>query len=109
MTVSRSTYVSRMLDLINWRTQGGGPQRRYPEVELKPSLLARTDLVLLSSEPYPFKPKHIAELREIIEDPAKPIQLIDGEMVSWYGSRAIRGLSYLADYASESAPGYCRP
>jgi hypothetical protein len=32
--------------------------------------------------------------------------LIDGEMVSWYGSRAIRGLAYLRHLrASLAAPG----
>ena len=55
-------------------------------------------MCLLSSEPYPFRDKHIAELKALLGG-ATPVQLIDGEMVSWYGSRAIAGLEYLADYA----------
>jgi hypothetical protein len=27
-----------------------------------------------------------------------PVRLIDGEMVSWYGSRAIQGLRYLRQW-----------
>ena len=51
------------------------------------------DRVLLSSEPYRFTEKHFAETEVRFGAPA---QLIDGEMVSWYGSRAVAGLRYLA-------------
>ncbi|MGZ3253032.1 MAG: cobalamin-binding protein, partial [Burkholderiaceae bacterium] len=32
----------------------------------------------------------------------KPVRLVDGEMLSWYGSRAIPGLHYLSQLSSES-------
>jgi hypothetical protein len=56
--------------------------------------------VLLSSEPYPFRERHLAEVRAAL--PAVPVELIDGEQVSWYGSRAITGVGYLAEYARRS-------
>jgi hypothetical protein len=54
--------------------------------------LTFTDRVLLSTEPYRFTEKHLAEAEARFRAPA---QLIDGEMVSWYGSRAVAGLRYL--------------
>ena len=49
---------------------------------------AGSDLILLSSEPYPFKEKHVTELKKIC--PAAQVILVDGEMFSWYGSRLLR-------------------
>ena len=103
MTVSPDTYISRVLSLVNWETVGGSPETRYPEVELDEAILAGTDLILLSSEPFPFKPKHAVELRERLGTGARPIEPIDAEMVSWYGSRAIAGLEYLDRFARACA------
>ena len=99
MTVSRDTYISRTLALVNWETAAHDPGVRYPEVRLEEPLFAATDLVLLSSEPYPFKPRHAALVRAAPGGSRAPIALIDAEMVSWYGSRAIPGLGYLARLA----------
>ncbi len=60
---------------------------RYPEIEEADVRKRYPDLILLSSEPYPFKDKHLEELREIC--PAADIQLVDGEWFSWYGSRML--------------------
>ena len=103
MTVSRDTYISRTLALVNWETAADDPGVRYPEVALDEALFAGVDLVLLSSEPYPFKPEHAALVRAAPGGAGVPIALIDAEMVSWYGSRAIRGLRYLADLARRCA------
>ena len=99
MTVSRDTYISRTLALVNWETAAHDPGVRYPEVRLEEPLFAATDLVLLSSEPYPFKPPHAALVRAAPGGSRAPIAFIDAEMVSWYGSRAIPGLGYLARLA----------
>ena len=100
MTVSRDTYVSRTLALVNFLTAGGDPLRRYPEIALTPELLAGVDLVLLSSEPFPFKERHIAEIRARAGAPCPGVRLFDGEMASWYGSRAIRAMDYLVRLAT---------
>jgi Periplasmic binding protein len=95
MAVSPETYISQTLALINWRThpliQSGGD--RYPTVELS-QFAGVVDRVLLSSEPYHFKEHHLAEVAAAV--PGAKVSLIDGEMTSWYGSRAIQGLRYLA-------------
>ena len=101
MTVSRDTYISRTLSLVNWETAAHDASVRYPEVTLAEPLFAGIDLVLLASEPYPFKPEHAALVRAAPGGARVPIALIDAEMVSWYGSRAIPGLRYLAEFAAK--------
>lgn len=100
MTVSTDTYISRTLSLVKWQTLGGQPEIRYPPVLWTPEIEADTELVLLSSEPYPFKPRHVSEVRAAIGRATIPVALIDAEMTSWYGNRAIRGLYYLQDFAA---------
>lgn len=65
---------------------------RYPVITPEILLEKNTELLLLSSEPYPFKQKHIDELQSQL--PATKIICVDGEMFSWYGSR----MRYLASY-----------
>lgn len=96
MTVAPDTYIARTLELVGWRTLPRECGDRYPEVELPP-FAGAVDRVLLSSEPFHFKPAHVAEVAALV--PGAEVTLIDGEMTSWYGSRAIAGLRYLAEYA----------
>ncbi|HKZ14246.1 MAG TPA: helical backbone metal receptor [Solirubrobacterales bacterium] len=102
MTVAPDTYIAQTLALFGWTqpVEVGSPegdqplQARYPEVELAD--FADVDRILLSSEPFHFKEQHVAEVEELV--PGPKVSLIDGEMTSWYGSRAIAGLDYLAEY-----------
>ncbi|HVY07360.1 MAG TPA: helical backbone metal receptor [Burkholderiales bacterium] len=105
MTVSRDTYIARTLAAVGWdcvETAGA----RYPEIQLVPSMLEGVDRVFLSSEPFAFRARDVADvdglLREMGVAPAVKVALIDGEMTSWYGSRAIRGMSYLARLREDS-------
>lgn len=90
MTVARDTYISAMLAEVGWQTLPVESTQRYPAVAWEQ--LAGLDRVLLSSEPYHFKPAHLPEVEALS---GRPASLIDGEMLSWYGSRAIAGLHYL--------------
>lgn len=100
MTVSRDTYIARMLQEIGWRQWApdgaGDAGARYPRFDWSDALAAEIDLVLLSSEPYRFTEAHVDALERQI---GKPVQLVDGEMMSWYGSRAVAGLRYLRSLA----------
>lgn len=98
MTVARDTYISRMLALLGLHTVPLLSTERYPIVDLSDDLLASVDHVLFSSEPFPFKDRHAAEFRERFPRHAAKAVAIDGQMVSWYGSRSILGLSYLAQF-----------
>ena len=108
MSVSSATYIARMLAAAGMDVVDVGiadldensKAPRYPQVTLDRALLARVDRVLLSSEPYPFKESHRHELEAIGGADSPPIAFIDGEMTSWYGSRAIIGCEYLAQLAS---------
>lgn len=95
MAVSRDTYISRTLALFGLGTLPAAAQSRYPEISLDAPFVRDACLVLLSSEPYAFRKKHVEELSRRPEWAGKPALLIDGEMTSWYGSRAIAGLQYL--------------
>jgi len=76
---------------------------RYPEVDVK-NLAENVDHILLSTEPFAFRKKDIQELNETLDYVGESkISLIDGEMTSWYGSRAIRGFEYLASYRTNLA------
>jgi ABC-type Fe3+-hydroxamate transport system substrate-binding protein len=92
MTVSRETYIAAMLKLIGWNHWHAEGAARYPRFTWNAELVDAIDEVLLSSEPYRFAQEHVAALERQI---GKPVQLVDGEMLSWYGSRAIQGLHYL--------------
>ena len=99
MTVSRDTYVSRMLALVHWETVPARTGERYPTISLDDEAVASAPVVLLSSEPYRFREAHAEELRARL--PSHTVALIDGEMTAWYGSRAIRALGYLARFRAD--------
>jgi ABC-type Fe3+-hydroxamate transport system substrate-binding protein len=65
---------------------------RYPEITVEELREKNCELLLLSSEPFPFKEKHIAELKQQL--PGTKIILVDGEMFSWYGSRLLYAPGY---------------
>jgi ABC-type Fe3+-hydroxamate transport system substrate-binding protein len=98
MTVAPQTYISQTLALFNWHTQPVDCDSRYPEIDLT-AFAGKVERVLLSSEPYHFHDHHIAEVAAAVGGAAK-VALIDGEMTSWYGSRAIAGLEYMAGYTA---------
>ena len=70
-------------------------QLRYPEITIEKIRELSPDLLILSSEPYPFKEKHIQEYRSLLKD--IPVLLLNAEIFSWYGSRLI----HLEDEAME--------
>jgi hypothetical protein len=102
MTVARDTSPSRMLARVHWSTlpdQTGGASgaARYPVLGGAEPWLAQVEYVLLSSEPYPFGDQHLAEAARLC--PNARVQRVDGELLSWYGARAVPGLRYLRDLA----------
>ena len=94
MTLSDDTYVSGLLALPGGRNVFGAAGDRYPEMTAED--LARTSpaRVLLSSEPFPFTEKHADELAELTGLPRDRFRLVDGELLSWHGSRTVRGVDY---------------
>ncbi|MEP7084224.1 MAG: helical backbone metal receptor [Betaproteobacteria bacterium] len=99
-TVGRSTYVSSMLACARLETLPDATAPRYPILEPNDPAWAEADIILLSSEPYAFRQKHADQLTDSLRVP-KPVALVDGEMLSWYGNRAIAGLHYLKKLRAE--------
>ncbi len=99
MTVAPDTYIAANLGLLRWQTIGPSSVERYPTIEIEPALLQGVDLILFASEPYAFKQADIDAFRTNFPDVTSRMALIDGEMTSWFGSRAIAGLRYLHDFA----------
>ncbi len=90
MVAGRDTFIDDMLQKFGLTNVFEA--NRYPEINVDMLITANPELILLSSEPYPFKEKHIEELRAIL--PNAIIKLVDGEIFSWYGSRLLHALAY---------------
>lgn len=93
MSVGSDTFISHMIDAIGWENVFA-ERSRYPEISMEVLAAASPELVLLSSEPFPFKEKHIAEIKSILPD--ADVLLVDGEMFSWYGSRLLQAPAYFS-------------
>lgn len=93
MWAGGDTFIHDILQRCGWKNALCDISR-YPEISLAHLKQLNPDLILLSSEPYPFKEKHIAEVQAAL--PQAKVLLVDGEMFSWYGSRLVRAPEYLA-------------
>ena len=91
MVAAAGTFIHDMLEHAGFTNVFAG-QMRYPQITLAELTDARPDVILLSSEPYPFAVKHFADLQEAC--PAARIELVDGEAFSWYGSRLLHSPNY---------------
>ena len=91
MTVGSDTFIHDML-ARNGFDNVFSHQKRYPVISIEDLRTIDCELLLLSSEPYPFQQKHIDELQH--ELPETTIMLVDGEMFSWYGSRLLQAPQY---------------
>ena len=93
MSISKDTYIAAMLAELGWQGPDLGAAR-YPRFDWSEQLVGQLDAVLLSTEPYRFTEAHADALEKQI---GIPVLLVDGEMMSWYGSRALAGLRYLRE------------
>lgn len=87
MTIGHDTYIHDMLEHTGYQNIFG-EQTRYPTFTLAELKERQPEIILLSSEPFPFKQKHIDELK--LTFPHTPIRLVDGEAFSWYGTRFLK-------------------
>jgi len=91
MTVGGDTFIHHLLKRAGFENIFATHQR-YPVISIDDLQKTNCELLLLSSEPYPFKQKHIDELQALL--PTTKILLVDGEMFSWYGSRLLKSPAY---------------
>jgi ABC-type Fe3+-hydroxamate transport system substrate-binding protein len=98
MVAASGTFIHSVLTFVGF-SNVFEYSSRYPEISLNDLKALKPDLVLLSSEPYPFSEKHISELKQVL--PGTNVLLADGEMFSWYGSRLLSLPDYLLKLKKE--------
>lgn len=91
MVAGGDTFINEMMKRAGFRNVFEKTVR-YPAVSINEIKNSGADILLLSSEPYPFKQDHVTALSH--ELPGKKIILVDGEMFSWYGSRLLKSAAY---------------
>ncbi|WP_432412996.1 ABC transporter substrate-binding protein [Rasiella sp. SM2506] len=89
MVAGANTFIDHLLKLNNFENVFSKKPSRYPEVLEEDLKVA--DILLLATEPFPFKNKDVLELKNTL---TKEVRLVDGEYFSWYGSRLVNALSY---------------
>jgi iron complex transport system substrate-binding protein len=94
MVAGGDTFVTAMLALAGGANVFGDHAERYPTVTPEELVAADPDVVLLSSEPFPFKEQHAEELAAGAGLPRDRMQFVDGEYLSWHGSRTPDGVDY---------------
>ena len=95
MVAANQTFIHHILHLAGYQN-AYTHQSRYPVIDW--NKFPQVDFIFLSSEPFPFKEKHIQEIPENLQD---KVVLVDGEFFSWYGSRLLKAMSYFINLHKE--------
>ena len=99
MVAGNDTFINHLLEVCCFKNVFKNHLTptpiRYPQISIEDIKVANPEIIFLSSEPYPFKEKHLAEFCEIL--PQATIKIIDGEFFSWYGSRLLHAPPYFLD------------
>ncbi len=90
LSAGQDTFINQMLGLAGFDNMV--KESRYPELTEENLIGLNPDFLLLSSEPFPFKDKHLQFFRSLL--PQTEVMLVDGELFSWYGSRLLKSKSY---------------
>jgi ABC-type Fe3+-hydroxamate transport system substrate-binding protein len=91
MVAAQNTFIDDMLSQIGFENAFAN-KNRYPIIQDSDLAAVQPDYIFLSSEPFPFKAKHVAELQQIC--PNAIVKIVDGEPFSWYGSRLLSAPAY---------------
>jgi ABC-type Fe3+-hydroxamate transport system substrate-binding protein len=100
MAAGGDTFVSALLEQAGGenvfaRHPAEGPER-YPTITEAELAAADPSLVLLATEPFPFAERHVQELAEATNLSRERFRIVDGELLSWHGSRTVAGVDYAA-------------
>ncbi|MEO7081367.1 MAG: helical backbone metal receptor, partial [Flavobacteriales bacterium] len=92
MIAGEDTFIRDMLERCGFTRITTKEAGRYPQLNDAQLAALDPDVVLLSSEPFPFQEQHIPAVNMVL--PGTPVLLVDGEAFSWYGSRLLRSPQY---------------
>lgn len=95
MLVSSDTFIDDVLHRCGFKNLAHSIGKRYPEISVEEITSLSPEVILLSSEPYPFKEAHKAAFENMF--PSSTVLLVNGEMFSWYGSRIRLSGKYLQE------------
>ena len=98
MAVGNDTFIHDMLCKCGL-TNIFANRARYPEITIEELKEANCELLLLSTEPYPFKNKHVQDFQNLLT--GTQVMLVDGEFFSWYGSRLLQSASYFSKLSAD--------
>ena len=90
MAAGHDTFINDMLNRCGF--ENVVTTDRYPELTEADLIHLDPDVILFSSEPYPFKEHHMDQLKKLL--PHTRMQLVNGEPFSWYGSRLLQSVGY---------------
>ena len=93
MLAGADTFINDMITRMGWCNVADTSGSRYPALSADDLRELNPEVLLLSSEPFPFSEKHIRHFRDLL--PEGRIMLVDGELFSWYGSRLLHTPDYL--------------
>ncbi|MDH3297684.1 MAG: helical backbone metal receptor [Gemmatimonadota bacterium] len=105
MTLNADTFVSSLLCQPGGRNVFADEPDRYPVIDAARLAAAAPQVVMLSSEPFPFRGHHAADLAHLTGLPAERFRLVDGELLSWHGSRTPAGIDYAETLIREARAG----
>lgn len=94
MSVNQDTFIHSLLELNQWDNCFKDKLNRYPEITEEELVDSNPEMVFLSSEPFPFKDKHIYRFKQLL--PESRVVLVNGEYFSWYGSRLVDSPAYFS-------------
>ncbi len=106
MAAGTATFIDALIREAGGRNVIAPEAGRYPQLTVAEIEELRPDVVLFSSEPFPFEAKHTTEFLRATGDPSSlkgRTLLVDGQLLSWHGARLRDGIPYLADLAREIA------
>jgi ABC-type hemin transport system substrate-binding protein len=95
MAAATGTFIDDMLRRAGF-VNAFAELSRYPEITAEQLAMVAPQRILLSSEPYPFAEKHFAEFQQIC--PTAKVEIVDGELFSWYGSRLLKSAAYFSQF-----------
>ncbi|MFN0014647.1 MAG: ABC transporter substrate-binding protein [Saprospiraceae bacterium] len=107
MVAGGDTFIHAMLEEAGFEN-AFATETRYPEVSREQLAEYAPDVLLLSSEPYPFAEKHVDELRALCPA-AHAVAMVEGELFSWYGSRLLLTPAYFQQLREKGLSGVFRP
>ena len=102
MSVNKDTFIHSLLELNQWDNCFKDKLNRYPEITEEELVDSNPEMVFLSSEPFPFKDKHVDRFKQLL--PESRVVLVNGEYFSWYGSRLVDSPAYFSSLHKSLLP-----